>query len=79
MPKTIRQLREERGESAMQLADVLGTTLQDIHNLETGVARPSFERLRRLTRHFRVRKEDINFEPDRPPTGGEQLREVLTK
>jgi DNA-binding XRE family transcriptional regulator len=79
MPKTVRQLREERGESTMQLAEALGATLQDIHDLETGAVRPSVERLRRLTRHFGVRHEDITLEPNRPPTMGEQIREVLTE
>jgi hypothetical protein len=30
-------------------------------------------------RHFGVRQEDINLEPNRPPTVGEQLREVFTE
>ena len=79
MPKTIRQLREERGESTMQLAEAISVTLQDIHDLETGAVRPSVKRLRRLTRLFGVRQEDINLEPNRPPTAGEQIREVLTE
>ena len=45
MPKTIRQLREERGESTMQLAELLGTTLQDVHDLESGATRPSADLL----------------------------------
>ena len=44
MKKTIRSLREERGESETQLAEALGTTLQDVHDLETGIASPSMER-----------------------------------
>jgi transcriptional regulator with XRE-family HTH domain len=79
MPKTIRQLREERGESTMQLARVLGITLQDVHDLETGIASPSVERLRLLTEHFGVDEADINLEPHREPTLGEQLRDALTK
>jgi transcriptional regulator with XRE-family HTH domain len=79
MPKTIHQLREERGESQQQLADALGATLQDIHDLDTGIASPSVERLRLLTEHFGVREEDINLEPYRSPTLGEQLRDALTE
>jgi transcriptional regulator with XRE-family HTH domain len=79
MPKTIRQLREDRGESTMQLAEALGTTLQDIHDLESGVASPSAAQLRRLARHFGVRKEAINLEPDRSPTVGDQVREALSE
>src|SRR5829696_6311529 len=79
MPKTILQLREERGESTMQLARVLGVTSQDVHDLETGIANPSVERLRMLTEHFGVDNADINLEPHRSPTLGEQLRDALTE
>jgi hypothetical protein len=43
--KTIRQLSQERGEFTMQLAEVLGATLQDIKDLECDIASPSVERL----------------------------------
>jgi DNA-binding XRE family transcriptional regulator len=36
MMKTIRQFREERGESEMQLADALSATRKDIQDLEKG-------------------------------------------
>jgi transcriptional regulator with XRE-family HTH domain len=78
MKKTIRQLREERGESAMQLADALDTTLQDIQDLEQGIASPSVERLRLLTEHFGVRDDEIDLEPHRPPSLGERLGVALT-
>ena len=78
MTKTIRQLREERGESAMQLADALDATLQEIQDLEQGIASPSVERLRRLTEHFGVRDDQINLEPHRPPSLGERLGDALT-
>ena len=79
MPKTIRQLREERGESTLQLAEVLGATSQDVNDLETGVASPSVERLRLLTEHFGVDEADFNLEPHRSPTLGEQIRDALTE
>ncbi len=44
MKKTIRKLRQERGESETQLAEALCATLQDIQNLERGIASPSVER-----------------------------------
>ena len=78
MPKTIRQLREARGESTMELAQVLGVTVQDVNDLETGVSSPSVERLRVLTAHFGVDEADINLEPHRSPTLGEQVRDALT-
>jgi transcriptional regulator with XRE-family HTH domain len=77
MTKTIRQLREERGESEAQLAAVLGATLQDIQDLEQGIASPSVERLRLLTEHFGVRDTEIDFEPYRPPSLGERLSDAL--
>jgi transcriptional regulator with XRE-family HTH domain len=77
MKKTIRQLREERGESRMQLAEALGATLQDVQDLETGIASPSVERLRLLTEHFRVDQTAIDLEPNRPPSFGEQVADAL--
>jgi transcriptional regulator with XRE-family HTH domain len=77
MKKTIRQLREERGESQMQLAEALGATSQDVQDLETGIASPSVERLRLLTEHFGVDETAIDLEPHRPPSLGEQVMEAL--
>jgi transcriptional regulator with XRE-family HTH domain len=77
--KTIQQLREARGESQQHLADALGAPLADINDLERGVAGPSVTRLRRLTEYFGVREEDIELEPNRPPSLGEQLRDALTE
>ena len=79
MKKTIRQLREERGESEMHLADTLGVTLLDLQDLENGVASPSVTRLRQLTEHFGVDETDITLEPQRPPSLGERVVDTLTK
>lgn len=79
MRKTIQQLREERGESRMQLAEALGATLADINDLEGGVAGPSVTRSRLLTEQFGVREEDIDLEPNRPPSLGEQLLDTLNQ
>jgi transcriptional regulator with XRE-family HTH domain len=78
MKQTIQQLRQERGESETQLAAVLGATLQEIQDLEQGIASPSVERLRLLTEHFGVREDEIDLEPHRPPSLGERLGEALT-
>ena len=77
MTKTIRQLREERRESQTQLAAALGATLQDVQDLETGIASPSVERLRLLTEHFGVDQTAIDLEPNRPPSFGEQVADAL--
>ena len=77
MKQTIRQLREARGESETQLAEVLGATLQDIQDLERGIASPSVERLRLLTEHFGVDETAIDLEPQRLPSLGERLVDAL--
>ena len=77
MKKTIRQLREDHGESQMQLAGALSATLQDLQDLESGIASPSVERLRLLTEHFGVDETAIDLEPNRPPSLGEQVVEAL--
>ena len=77
MKKTIRQLREAHGESTMQLADALGATLTETHDLETGIASPSVEQLQLLTKHFGVRDEDIDLEPGHAPSLGERLGDAL--
>ena len=78
MKKSIRQLREERGESEMQLADTLGATPKDVQDLEQGMASPSLERLRLLTEHFGVRDDEIDREPGHEPSLGERLGNALS-
>jgi transcriptional regulator with XRE-family HTH domain len=79
MSKTIRELREERGESRSDVAAAVGMTLSELTDWELGKAQPGGARLRLLTEHFGVRGDQINFEPNRPPTIGEQLRDTLTE
>lgn len=61
--KTIRELREARGESLTQLAKALGVMPKDIVDWEMGKAEPTVERLRALTEHFGVRDDQINLRP----------------
>ena len=77
MKSTIRQLREDRGESQTHLAEALGATQQEIQDLEEGIASPSVERLRLLTEHFGVDETTIDLEPHRPPSLGERLADAL--
>jgi transcriptional regulator with XRE-family HTH domain len=77
MNRTIRQLREERGESRSDLAAAVGVTLSELTEWELGRAQPGVARMRLLTEHFGVRDDQINLEPNRPPTIGEQLRDAL--
>jgi len=77
--KTIQELREARGESRLDLADALGVTLDELTDWELGKAAPGVERVRLLTEHFGIRDDQINLEPNRAPTPGEQLRDALTE
>jgi transcriptional regulator with XRE-family HTH domain len=79
MPKTIRELREARGESQMQLAAAIGVTSKEVADWEAGTAEPGISRMLALTGHFGVRDDQITLEPNRPPTIGEQLRDALTE
>ena len=77
--KTIQELREARGESRSDLADALGVTLDELTDWELGKAAPGVERMRLLTEHVGIRDDQINLEPSRAPTLGEQLRDALTE
>ena len=77
MIRTIQELREEHGESRTDLAAAVGVTLDEVTEWELGRAKPTLSRLRVLTGHFGVRDDEINLEPHREPSLGEQLRDAL--
>jgi transcriptional regulator with XRE-family HTH domain len=77
MWKTIQELREERGESRSDLAAAIGVTLSELTDWELGRAEPGVARVRLLTEHFGVRDDQINLEPHRDPSLGEQLKDAL--
>ena len=77
MARTIQELREERGESRSELAAAVGVTLNELTEWELGRAQPGVARVRLLTEHFGVRGDEINLEPHRDPSLGEQLRDAL--
>ena len=77
MRRTIRALREERGESRATLATALGVTLEDVVEWEMGKAEPTISRLRALTEHFGVRDDQINLSPGESPSLGDRLAELL--
>jgi len=60
--KTIRELREGRGMSPVQLAAELNTSLATIYNWETGKYEPRASQLRAIARLFDVSMDDIAFE-----------------
>ena len=77
MRRTIRELREERGESRAALAAAVGVTSEEVVAWEMGKAEPTISRLRALTEHFGVRDDQINLRPGDPPSLGDRLAELL--
>ena len=77
MRRTIRELREERGESRATLATALGVTLEDVVEWEMGKAEPTISWLQALTEHFGVRDDQINLRPGESPSLGDRLAELL--
>ena len=77
MRRTIRDLREDRGESRAALAAALGVTSEEVVEWEMGKAEPTISRLRGLTEHFGVRDDQINLRPGDPPSLGDRLAEFV--
>jgi transcriptional regulator with XRE-family HTH domain len=75
--RTIRELREARGESQMQLAAATGVTSKEVVDWEMGKAEPTIERLRALTEHFGVRDDQIDLRPGDPPSLAERLTDLV--
>ncbi|CAA9577535.1 MAG: hypothetical protein AVDCRST_MAG88-2963 [uncultured Thermomicrobiales bacterium] len=57
--KTIRQLREERGWTQLQLAIQLGITPVTIYNWERGKSEPRVSQFRQLARLFDISMDDL--------------------
>jgi transcriptional regulator with XRE-family HTH domain len=68
--KSIQALREERGESRMQVAQALGITLDELTNFELGDDEPTVVQLRALAEHFAVPEHDIDLDPQRASREG---------
>ena len=60
--KTIRQLREERGETQLQVAIALGVTPATVYNWERGQFEPKASQLRAIAKHFGISMDEIDFE-----------------
>ena len=59
--KTIRELREARGWTQLQLAYKLGVTPATVSNWERGVFEPKAGQLRALARAFGVSMDEVDF------------------
>jgi DNA-binding transcriptional regulator YiaG len=57
--RTIKQLREAKGLSTVELAATLKVSLATVYNWEAGKHEPRASQIRDLARLFRVRMEDI--------------------
>ena len=73
MKRTIRDLREARGESRSDLAAAIGVTLNEVTAWEMDKTEPTISRLRALTEHFSVRDDQIDLRPGDPPSLGDRL------
>lgn len=57
--KTIRELREERGWTQLELANRLGVTPATVYTWERGKYEPRASQFRRIAQVFEVRMDDI--------------------
>jgi len=57
--KTIKELRDERGWTQLQLAIKLGVTPVTVYNWERGKYEPTASMFRRIARIFEVSMDDI--------------------
>jgi phage repressor protein C with HTH and peptisase S24 domain len=70
MPNPLRTLRESRDLSLAALADLVGTTRQQIHKLETGERRLSIDWLLKLASALGVEPKDLLPSEQAPAFGG---------
>jgi transcriptional regulator with XRE-family HTH domain len=62
---TIRELRESRGWTQLELANKLGVTPATVYNWERGRYEPSASKLRQIARLFEVSMDDIALPGER--------------
>lgn len=77
MRRTIKELREARGESQAELAVAVGVATTDVSDWELSRTEPTGSRLRVLTQHFGVRDDQINLRPSDPPSFGDRLAKLI--
>ncbi len=59
--RTIRELRQERGWTQLELANRVGVTPSSVYNWESGKFEPKASQLRALARAFAVSMDEIDF------------------
>jgi DNA-binding transcriptional regulator YiaG len=74
---TIQQLREARGESQEELAQLLHAPATMVADWEMGRAEPSPSRLRALIAHYGIEKHQLNLRPTDPPTLMDRLENLF--
>jgi putative transcriptional regulator len=70
--KTIRQLREERGWTQLELANRLKVTPATVYNWERGKYEPTASMFRRIGRVFEVSLDAIALVGEEQPDQGQQ-------
>lgn len=72
--KTIKELREDRGWTQLELANRLGVTPSTIYNWERGRFEPRLGQARDLARELGVRLDELVFQDESEP--GEQSKKL---
>ena len=65
--KTIRELREERHWTQLQLANMLKVTPVTVYNWERGKYEPSASMFRQIARSFGISMDDLRLVGEEPP------------
>lgn len=68
--KTIRELRDERSWTQLQLAYKVGVTPTTVYNWERGKFEPKVSQFRKLAQVFGVSMDDITLLEDKRTKGG---------
>ena len=55
----LKELREEKGLTQAQLAEILGTTDDSIYSWEHGRSQPSIEMLRSIVNYFQISADSL--------------------
>ncbi len=60
--RSIRELREGRGWTQLEVANKLGVTPATVYNWERGQFEPKASQLRAIAKHFGVSMDEVDFE-----------------
>jgi len=72
--RTIRELRQNKGLTQLQLANELGVTLSTVYNWERRTHEPKASQVKAVATLFEVSMEEIDFAPERSKSKGEAIQ-----